>query len=126
MQSSHLVLPGHRSLSESHFPLTVYTIRNPWIFATVLKAQKDFMWRSLASLQKLDSTVNATVFCHTLCLFSWLCFFPIHFSYLKLCWRVWQRLPCVIANNFYLCCQNSSCAKYTLHFFIKWFYIFWF
>lgn len=28
MQSSHLVLAGHRPLSESHFPLTVYTLYN--------------------------------------------------------------------------------------------------
>lgn len=76
MQSSHLVLAGHRSLSESHFPIAVYTIRNPWSFATVLIAQRDFMQRFLVSLQKLNSTVNATVFCHTHCLFSWLCFSP--------------------------------------------------
>lgn len=123
MQSSHLVLAGHRPLSQSHFPITVYTIRNPWSFATVLKAQKDFMQRPLASLQYLDSTVNVTVFCHTHCLFSWLCFFPIHLS--KFMFETMAEAPHVIANNFYLCCQNSFCAKYTFHFFIKWFCIFW-
>lgn len=40
-----------------------------------VKAQKDFMGRSLASLQRLDSTLNATdVFCHTCC--SLAPFFP--------------------------------------------------
>lgn len=118
MQSSFLVLAGHWPHSESHFPITVYTIRNPWSFATVLKAQKDIMWRFLASLQKLDSTVNATVFCHTV-YFPGSVFFPIHFFYLNLCLRVWQRLPCVVANNFYLCCQNSFCAKLYFTFFHK-------